>query len=232
MLEEIEEQSKEANEWYPYPKISFVVICGKDYRCTIHRKLEMNRGSARQHVERKHKIDFYTGEKIEISKNLPKLPPSPIKVSIKSRNYPSYQVEETENQEQERNEKPCSICRTGPGIYTRYLTKDATNRVSLIHTVPPPSSTNFEPKDELDYVMEIWKKIKKLEAMGYPANRLYQLKKKYGFVKEEKEYEYTQTDIELFTYLANNVKDELVKTYYSTMIGLALGQQFKKLWNR
>jgi len=69
-FEEIENRSYLENKPIQYPIVPFVYFKGKKCICTKHLKLKpMNRGAMRQHVERKHGLDFFTGESLVRDKN-------------------------------------------------------------------------------------------------------------------------------------------------------------------
>jgi len=67
-LEEIEQLSLKQKKWLLHPKVKFVFIHGKRYLCNICSKEIPNKGAMRQHIEHKHKIDFYTGKSLRKSK--------------------------------------------------------------------------------------------------------------------------------------------------------------------
>jgi len=85
-LEEIENRSYLENKLLQYEKIPCVYIKIKKYICTKHPHLKsMNRGAMRQHIERKHGLNFYTGEPLTKDKN------QQIKVEEIAKEWSSYQ---------------------------------------------------------------------------------------------------------------------------------------------
>jgi len=85
-LEEIENRSYLENKLIQYEKIPCVYIKIKKYVCTKHPHLKpMNRGAMRQHIERKHGLNFYTGESLTKDKN------QQIKVGEIAKEWSSYQ---------------------------------------------------------------------------------------------------------------------------------------------
>lgn len=65
MFKELEAKSIKEKSSIVHPNISFVKIKRKDYSCDKCGKLDINRGSMRQHIEgRIHKLNWETGESL------------------------------------------------------------------------------------------------------------------------------------------------------------------------
>ncbi len=88
MFKEIQQKSLEENKFLSYPIISFVKIKGKDCRCEMHKELRMNPGNLKSHIRKTHKLNFETGNRLEINQealhDLPeeKISQNPVKLML------------------------------------------------------------------------------------------------------------------------------------------------------
>lgn len=234
-LKEIEKRSLEIGKWISHPLLDQVKIYGKDYKCTEHPKIgPLHRGTMRQHMEGKeHQLDFYTGQPIKFVKDLPPLPTMVIKKSdpATKRKIPYFEEDKPEKKKIISYERRLSHF-SGPEIFSRSLRSSNIDYSVSTSPKPSPQPTSWEPKDEWDEKIEMWQKIRQLEAMGVPKNEVDKLKKKYGFIKEEKEREYTPAEIELACELLKKTDDEFVKIGCTFILIQSLPQQIKKLGRR
>lgn len=233
-LEEIEKESLERGEWITHPLHSCVHIFGKDYKCTEHSKIgPLHRGTMRQHMEGKeHQLDFYTGQPIKFVKDLPPLPAIRKKSDPATKRKIPYFEEDKPEKKKTTSYEQMSSHFSGPEIFSRSLRSSNIDYSVLKSPKPSPQPTPWQPKDEWDEKIEMWQKIRQLEAMGVPKNEVDKLKKKYGFIKEEKEREYTPAEIELACELLKKTDDEFVKIGCTFILIQSLPQQIKKLGRR
>ena len=188
MLEEIERRSLEENSWIEHPLHPGLLTHGKKFVCKLHKTKPMNRGSCRQHMESKHNVDLYTGQKLTKTEYLPPLPqneiknlemPMPIKKVKKSSTSKELFDKIIENRTNNQITSKANLEPNFASLLIKRLDVEPpeTQRRRWYESLPPEYRRDFK----------IWGVLQKMKQMGMPQHVTDKYMIKYGFKKPETE---------------------------------------------